>query len=46
MTMINDHDDNPDDSDDDTATAAENGDGDDDMISWGVQRMAQFWRDW
>ena len=44
MTMINDHD--PDDSDDDIATAAKNSDGDDDMISWGVRRMAQFWRDW
>ena len=38
MTMINDHD--PDDSDDDTAAAAKNGDGNDDMIPWGVERMA------
>ena len=31
MTLINDHD--PDHSDDDTATAAKNGDGDDDIIA-------------
>ena len=36
MTMINDHD--PDDGV--AAAAAKNGDGDDDMISWGVERMA------
>ena len=40
VIMINYHD--PDDSDHDTA---KNGDGDDDMISWCLRRMAQFWRD-
>ena len=42
MTMINNHD--PGDSDDDNATAAKNGDGDDDMRALGVRRMAHFLR--